>query len=413
MRFNAPHVPVLEPDMISRDAQRLLALRQTRLLDSAPEEGYDRLTRMCARLLGVPIAFISLVDEARVFYKSHYGFPPAQALTREVTGTTLCHYALSHGEPLVINDVSTHPLNSRAAWLETFGVGAYLGVPLELDDGQLLGCFAVIDEQPRLWLTQDIEFLIELARSTISEIKLGLALDAAQQHARWAREATRAREELLAVVAHDLRTPLSVVTMAFGLLDGAALNERQRELVMHARVASAHMGRLIDELLEIAQMEQNQLELRLAALDPQRLVDDALAMLRPLAERGGIQLMASCESGLPAIRGDYERLLRVFSNLISNAVKFSEAGTTVWVSAMEEPRGVRFTVSDNGPGIEARDLEFIFDRFWQVKKRERQGVGLGLAIVKAIVEAHGGRIQVNSTPGEGSDFCFHLPLALE
>jgi signal transduction histidine kinase len=121
--------------------------------------------------------------------------------------------------------------------------------------------------------------------------------------------------------------------------------------------------------------------------------------------------LTSCEQALPVIKGDYERLLRVFSNLVSNAVKFSLPGSTVWVSVVRDSQGVRFTVSDNGPGIAESDLPFIFDRYWQVKKREHQGVGLGLAIVKTIIEAHGGTIRVSSTLGEGSDFCFHLPLA--
>ncbi|GGM21034.1 sensor histidine kinase [Pseudomonas asuensis] len=410
MSHDALCVSACEPAELVRDANRLSALYKTQLLDTPAEEGFDRLTTMAARLLDVPMAFISLVDDQRAFVKSHYGLPKPLANDWAHPSYVMGQCVLAKGGPLIIDDAAQHPV---AASLSKFlpAMGAFLGVPLKDDSGELLGYFAVADYRPRLWYPRDLDLLSELTHSATREIRLRLAVQEVQQHARCARIAVRAREELLAVVAHDLRTPLSVLTMAFSLFDGIILNERQREVVNHAQKASGHMGKLIDELLEISQMEQSQLELRLSQLDPHKLLEDAVAMLQPLAERSGIRLLTSCEQALPVIKGDYERLLRVFSNLVSNAVKFSLPGSTVWVSVVRDSQGVRFTVSDNGPGIAESDLPFIFDRYWQVKKREHQGVGLGLAIVKTIVEAHGGTIRVSSTLGEGSDFCFHLPLA--
>lgn len=410
MSHDAPCVSACKPAELIGDATRLAALHRTQLLDTPPEDGFDRLTAMAARLLGVPIAFISLVDDRRAFLKSQYGLPDFLASHWERSAYALGECILAERVPLIIDAAAQHPVAASLTMLPT-GTGAFLAVPLKDSDGELLGYFAVADQCSRLWCPRDLELLSELAYSATREIKLRLAVQEVRQHARCARIAVRAREELLAVVAHDLRTPLSVLTMAFSLFDGITLNERQREVVSHAQKASGHMGKLIDELLEISQMEQSQLELRLALLDPHKLLEDAVAMLQPLAERSGIRLLTSCEQELPTIKGDYERLLRVFSNLVSNSVKFSQPGSTVWVSVVREAQGVRFTVSDNGPGIAESDLPFIFDRYWQVKKREHQGVGLGLAIVKTIVEAHGGTIQASSTLGEGSDFCFHLPLA--
>jgi signal transduction histidine kinase len=133
-------------------------------------------------------------------------------------------------------------------------------------------------------------------------------------------------------------------------------------------------------------------------------------MSGPVALRHQIQLIAEVEPGLPPVLADYERILRVFSNLIVNAVKFSGASAEVRVIAARADGTVRFSVIDSGPGISADDLERIFDRFWQADSADRRGAGLGLAIVKAIVTAHGGTIGVTSTVGAGSNFYFDLPV---
>jgi len=171
------------------------------------------------------------------------------------------------------------------------------------------------------------------------------------------------------------------------------------------------MGLLIDDLLEVAKIEAGGISVRPRALSAQTLVADAIQMSGPLALRHQIRLIAECEPGLPFVLADYERILRVFSNLIVNAVKFSGANGVVRVTAANGVETVRFSVIDSGPGIPPEALERIFDRFWQADSADRRGAGLGLAIVKAIATAHGGTIGVTSTVGAGSNFYFDLPVA--
>ena len=166
------------------------------------------------------------------------------------------------------------------------------------------------------------------------------------------------------------------------------------------------MNLLIEDLLEVAKMEGGQMSIHAKPLNAQTLVDDAIKMSEPLALRHQIRLIAECEAGLPSVLADYERILRVFSNLIVNAVKFSGASGKVRVIAAGGNETVRFSVIDSGPGIPPEDLERIFDRFWQADSADRRGAGLGLAIVKAIVSAHGGTIGVSSAIGSGSTFLF-------
>src|SRR6476469_2403090 len=171
------------------------------------------------------------------------------------------------------------------------------------------------------------------------------------------------------------------------------------------------MGLLIDDLLEVAKMESGGISIHPQPLSPHTLIDDAIQMSVPLTARHQIKLIADCAPGLPFVQADYERILRVLSNLIVNAVKFSGGNKEVRVKAAPGTGSVRFSVMDFGPGIPPEDLDRIFDRFWQSDSADRRGAGLGLAIVKAIVTAHGGTIAVTSTVGAGSNFYFELPAA--
>ena len=243
------------------------------------------------------------------------------------------------------------------------------------------------------------------------EIKLRSAVRDAERHARAAQDAVRAREEVLAVVAHDLRTPLNFIKMGAQLVAEAPDAKENAQLLERVEGAVDLMSLLIEDLLEVAKIEAGRMSIHPKPLSAQTLVDDAIKMSEPLALRHQMRLIAEVEPSLPQVLADYERILRVFSNLIVNAVKFSGASGEVRVTATRGDGTVRFSVIDSGPGIPPENLERIFDRFWQADSADRRGAGLGLAIVKAIVSAHGGTIGVSSTVGQGSNFYFDLPAA--
>ncbi|MEO8620529.1 MAG: GAF domain-containing protein, partial [bacterium] len=161
-------------DRIRLDPARLAAVRATGLLDSEIEEIFDRLTRLAVRLVGVPAAFISLVDENRDFYKSACGFGEPLATTRELTGPTFCHFAIQSEEPLVIPDTTSDPRYSNVPTVSSLGIAAYVGIPLVFDD-QVIGAFCAIDVAPRDWAARDIDTLRDLAAITLREIGLGAA----------------------------------------------------------------------------------------------------------------------------------------------------------------------------------------------------------------------------------------------
>ncbi|MDP9098573.1 MAG: GAF domain-containing sensor histidine kinase [Verrucomicrobiota bacterium] len=396
--------PTIDPQSAIADRQRLEAVLQTGLLDTPPEESFDRLTRLAAKLIGVPSTFISLVDRTRDFYKSCFGFGEPLATTRQLEGGTFCHHAIVSSGPLVIDDTMADPVFREIPTVQSLGVRAYAGIPLITDGGQAIGSFCAIDFAPRAWSALDIEILSELAASAMREIKLRSAVRAAQ-------DAVRAREEVLAVVAHDLRTPLNFIKMGAQLVAEGFDAIENGQVLERMQGAVDLMNLLIEDLLEVAKIEAGKMSINPKAMSAQTLVNDAIQMSQPLAQRHQMRLIAECEPGLPPVLADYERILRVFSNLIVNAVKFTGASGDVRVAAAGGDGTVRFSVIDSGPGISPENLERIFDRFWQADSADRRGAGLGLAIVKAIVTAHGGTIGVNSTVGVGSNFYFDLPVA--
>jgi PAS domain S-box-containing protein len=235
---------------------------------------------------------------------------------------------------------------------------------------------------------------------------------AREQQARLAAErATRARDEMVAVVAHDLRNPLHVLGMSVGVLAQSGPGDaRAASLLKTMPRILGGMQRLLNDLLDTSRMDAGTFGVTRVLLDPASLLDAVCDVHEAAAREVGLRLVCRVAPGVPAVLGDADRLLQVFSNLIGNAIKFSQPPGDLVVEIAASGDDVRFSISDCGPGIEASAAARIFDRFWMLDRSERRGAGLGLAIAKGIVEAHGGRIWVESG-GSGSTFHFTIPSA--
>ena len=227
-----------------------------------------------------------------------------------------------------------------------------------------------------------------------------------------ARSAIEAREEVLHIVAHDLRNPLSTIGMTTSLLRDTPGEGRDDDKYFGiiSRCTDS-MNRIIQDLLEVARMEAGRLVIETAPVLVAELLEDVEQLMRPIAIRSDLRL--ECETVPPdlLIDADAARIQQVFSNLIGNAIKFTPAGGTITLRAQPVGDRVRFSVLDEGPGVPPERVERLFERFWQADTGDRRGIGLGLAIARSIVEAHDGRIGVESRPGGGSDFWFTAPLA--
>ena len=231
------------------------------------------------------------------------------------------------------------------------------------------------------------------------------------------KRAVRARDDLLAIVSHDLRSPLSAIGLSaelLGLPPPGGERRATRKQVQLIRRSAARMTSLIEDLLQASTIEAGTFTVTLGREEVPALVDEALAAIEPLALGKSIELGKEIPAELPPIRGDRLRVIQVLSNLLGNAVKFaSDQRARVTIGAQERGREVCFTVSDNGPGISQENVSHVFDRYWKGKADGRHGVGLGLFIAQGIVTAHGGRLWVESRLGEGSSFHFTIPIAKE
>ncbi|MGI8872848.1 MAG: GAF domain-containing sensor histidine kinase [Egibacteraceae bacterium] len=397
---------------------RLRQLRATALLDAPTEEAFDRLTRLAGKLLRAPLSTVTLVDDDRQFYLSCTGFPEPLATLRETPlEFSFCRHTVVLGKPLIIPDVRGHPLVGDNPAIGQFGVTAYAGVPLLSGDGHALGTLCVMDFVVREWSEDEVSSLSDLAAAVSTEIELRMDIRERVQVERELQRALRLRDEVLGVVSHDLRNPVHTVSLASGMLlellqDGPEQAVTRQHLNI-IRSAARQMDGLIRDLLDAASIGAGRLSVQLGPQDAAVLLDTAAEVLRPIVEDAGLRFDVVAPPGGPALLADPKRIVQLLSNLVGNAVKFTEPGGTIRISATAAPGEMQFSVSDSGAGIPEDDLAHIFERFWQPERATHQGAGLGLAISMGIVEAHNGRMRVDSRVGEGTTFHFTVPTVAD
>ena len=224
-----------------------------------------------------------------------------------------------------------------------------------------------------------------------------------------AERATKVRDEVLAILAHDLRNPLQSVLGAASMLALTPEHDkRQRQFNVIERAVRS-MERLVTDLLDVARIESGTFAIRQERVDTSTLLHEAVELCEPQALAMHVALGAEVSDDVKPMLADRDRLLQVLSNLLGNALKFSDAGGKVVVRAANTDGAVQLSVEDSGHGIPKDDLPHVFERFWKANRASRAGAGLGLAICKGIVEAHGGRIWAASTLGRGTTLHFEIP----
>lgn len=318
---------------------------------------------------------------------------------------------LRTGEARLIARVTAEELESAypdAAERETvaaLGIASAMVVPMQAR-GRTLGAVTFARGAGREYTARDLGLASELAR------RAALAVDNARLYEQ-SLAAGRAREEVLAVVSHDLRNPLNAVLLASIILDEYSdpdrWSERDRAQLRAIRHSAEQMTALIHDLVEVVSLEAGTRILRREPVDVAVALRSAAEMYAGMAAEKRITLSVHAPDDVPDVTADRGRLLQVISNLLGNALKFTPPDGEVSLGADAHGDGVRIWVADTGKGIDPEHLPRLFDRFWQARRGEGGGMGLGLSIAKAIVDAHGGRIWADSSPGQGTTFSFVLP----
>jgi PAS domain S-box-containing protein len=313
------------------------------------------------------------------------------------------------GQPEILPEVSDTWLVHRAQSTEHLRLMRRLAprsimiVPLHVRD-RLLGTVMLALTKPgRRYGLRDLQLAQELTQ------RAALAIDNANLFEE-TRQAVQARDDVLAIVSHDLRNPINTISMTAELLQEQTPAGEGARLLEIIQRSTQRMDRLIRDLLDVARIEAGGITIRPTDQDPAELVREAVELQQPLAREEEIQLTAEIPQPLPTIDADRDRLLQVFQNLLENALKFTPRNGVITVRAEPAPDAVRFSVRDSGSGIDPEELPHLFDRFWQARKTTKAGAGLGLAIARGIVEAHGGRIQAESRLGVGTTITFTIPV---
>jgi K+-sensing histidine kinase KdpD len=258
----------------------------------------------------------------------------------------------------------------------------------------------------------DQAFTLLLAQATADALHRARSFDSEREQRHEAEVSARAREEVLGVVAHDLRNPIHLLGSTAELLADPQLEPSERpDLRAAAKRAVRQMDRLIGDLLDTVRLQAGSLSLQVRDVKASRLLRQAEATFRQIAADKGVHFEVDPPSEELTLHADEDRASQVLGNLLGNAFKFTPAGGRVTLAMSRSNGEAQFHVSDTGPGLSQEQIGQLFQRFWQGRPGDRRGVGLGLTIARGIVEAHGGRVWVDSSPGKGSTFNFTLPLA--
>jgi signal transduction histidine kinase len=317
--------------------------------------------------------------------------------------------------PLIVADAREHPILQGNLAVRDWKVVAYLGVPLTTPGGQVLGSLCTVDGKPRDWTKREVKILQELAASVMTEIELRVLAHRYQANFIALRKLELQRAELVQMLVHDLRNPLTSLLGGLELVQMLpGLDTDLRDGLAIARQGGEALLRMVNDILDVSKAEAGQMGLDLRDVSPEQVIADASTQISKLAEKAGVALVKEVTAGLPTIEADREKLRRVLVNLLSNAIQHTPSGGKIKVGARpsEDWEAIIFTVADTGYGMPEERLGRIFDKFGQLNspRSGRVSTGLGLPFCKMAVEAHGGSISVESERDKGSIFQFTIPL---
>jgi signal transduction histidine kinase/DNA-binding response OmpR family regulator len=381
------------------------------------------------KIFNAQIAYLALLDKATNTIHFRYGY--GDAFPSRPFGSGMTSRIIQTGEPLLINE----DIGGRTAQLNITRSGAaaksYLGVPIPVGN-EVIGVLSVQStEEEGRFTDADLRLLTTIAANVGVAIHNARLFEEARQARAAAEEADAAKSAFLSTVSHELRTPLTSV-LGFAKIIKKRLEDRifpllttdDRKVRQTIEQVSENLNvvvsegerltKLIDDVLDLAKIEAGKLEWHMTTVSMADVIDRATSATSSLFQQKGLALVRDVSPDLPPVVGDPDRLLQVVINLISNAVKFTAAGSVTCRARLQDD-GIAVSVVDTGMGISAADQPKVFEKFKQVGDTltdKPKGTGLGLPICREIVEHHGGRIWVESEPGKGSTFSFVVPVKL-
>jgi len=382
----------------------------------------NTLVESAARLCEADVAAIAREKDEYYHIVAGYGFPPGfqdyvETVPIERGRGSVLGRVLLECKPVQIVDVLADPEYAMHEVQKRAGYRTMLGVPL-LREGVPIGLLNLNRTSVRPFTEKQIELVTTFADQAAIAIENVRLFDEIQDKSRQLEEASQHKSQFLANMSHELRTPLNAILGYTELMADGAYGEPSEKMfgiLKRLEANGRHLLGLINDVLDLSKIEAGQLELELSDYCVQDIAQTVRSTLEPLAADKKLAFKLELAPDLPPGHGDGRRLTQVLINLVGNAIKFTDAGE-VAIKAEANNGSFHISVRDTGPGISAADQAKLFQEFQQADNaitRKKGGTGLGLAISKRIIEMHGGRIWVESQPGQGSTFTFTLPVIVE
>lgn len=401
------------------DSERIAALKSYNLLDTPSEERFDKLTELAAKILNVPIVTLSLVDSDRVWFKSKYGIDAIET-PRDYS---FCSYVVHRGETLVVSNATTddrfidNPLVNG-----NLGIKFYAGVPLLTPNQEVIGAFAVFDLEERKFSDSELEILEQLAYQASCQVEYSLALrhladsDQELQLARKSAElANQVKNNFIASLSHEVRTPLTATTGMLGLLAESKLTEEQVDMVSMAEYSAKSLLNVINDVFDFSQIESGQMRISPTQGSLYHLADELRGAFSYLAQEKNVKVTAKLDAALPnQITIDFDRIRQILLNLVGNAIKNTPSGGEIEFEMHLQRDSdistlVSFHIKDTGAGVSEEKREKIQEQFYQNDSVSENGqIELGLSICCSLLQLMNSKLNFENRPDKGSHYWFTL-----
>ena len=398
---------------------RLKALRDYKILDTAAERVFDRLTQLAASFYQSPIALLSLVDQKRQWFKSRIGMDDSET-PRQIS---FCQHAIQSDQPFIVQNTVTDPRFKESPLVTgPPNIRFYAGAPLITPSGYRIGTICLFDTKAREDFTEgDAEQLQLLAEIAISEMELRIRNDELQVSNASIERATEAKKDFLAMMSHEIRNPLTAILSIAQSLTEVDIPDSHKDLIPSLLASSQILMGLSNDLLDLVKLNVGKIELqpRTVAFEP--FLQNICGIWQQVAREKGLQLNTEINGNLPEYAYiDELRLTQIFNNLLSNAIKFTREGsvdvriTTPKDLIEPKPYSVSIEVTDTGIGMSEAQIKRLFKPFEQATSQiagQFGGTGLGMAITKNLVTMMEGSIMCESSLGRGTQFKVTIPIS--
>ena len=384
------------------DEERLNKLHGYEILDTPPEEAFDKIAKLAAQIFNTSSAFVTFVDKERVFFKSNISAIGDNQVDRK---DSLCSLAILEDQLTIFNDTHQIPdlLESPHVSSEG-GIRFYAGAPLKTTEGYQLGTLCVTDSEPRSASPGQLKMLETLSSVVVDQLELRRA----------ARNAIRVQTDLMNITVHDLKGPASNISLLSDIiLKKVPGNEVVKDLVDKMKFSVGEIMERLSSLLNLSEIENGDIKVNVETAPLHEILIRVKKNFELLASQKGQTLKVEYPDSV-MVKMDRKRMQEVFENLLSNAIKYSYPDTEILVTVKEEEKFAVVEFKDQGQGLSESDMKKLFTKFSKLSSvptgKERSN-GLGLSIVKTLVELQGGKVWATSEgKNKGSSFYVAIPL---